>query len=213
MIMLFRLAPDQSLPKPSPNPATFQLLPQPRAAGAKTRTKRASGRAAPVKAPPKPPPPAPSKSPLNMLVLSKDEYAASDISKLPSHRDDRGTESADAGGGADKGSGSDKGSGEGPGGERLYPADWYRRPTHAELNTYLPATMQDGWGLIACQTVARYHVDNCRELGESPIGSGLARAVRQAAWQFLVLPPRINGNYYIHYVANVAWAHFEANSN
>lgn len=27
------------------------------------------------------------------------------------------------------------------------------------------------------------------------------------------LPPRINGNYYIHYVANVSWAHFEANGN
>jgi len=27
------------------------------------------------------------------------------------------------------------------------------------------------------------------------------------------LPPRINGNYYIHYLSNVAWAHFEANGN
>lgn len=27
------------------------------------------------------------------------------------------------------------------------------------------------------------------------------------------LPPRINGNYYIHYVANVAWAHLEVNGS
>ena len=26
------------------------------------------------------------------------------------------------------------------------------------------------------------------------------------------LPARINGNYYIHYVANVAWAHLEVTS-
>jgi hypothetical protein len=27
------------------------------------------------------------------------------------------------------------------------------------------------------------------------------------------LPPRINGNYYIHYVGNFPWSHFEANGS
>ena len=81
----------------------------------------------------------------------------------------------------------------GPGGQPLYNAAWYREPTDAELGYYTKlARPGPGYGEIACQTVARYHVDNCVELGES-LGSGYARAVREAAWQFLVLPPRVGG--------------------
>ncbi len=66
--------------------------------------------------------------------------------------------------------------------------------TDAELHYYLKdARPGAGYGEIACQTVARYHVDNCEELDETP-GSGLGRAVREAAWQFLVLPPRVGGH-------------------
>ena len=171
-------------------PTVFQLMPEPKAAATRakkavTKTKHASARA-PAPTPPheatavKPPEPAPP-----FLTLTKDQLAASDIARLPSH-------SGAANPGA--GSGSVSGPGEGPGGARLYDAEWYRRPTDAELAGYLPADApHKGWGLVACKTVENYHVENCQSLGESPPGSGLARAIRLAAWQFLVLPPRIDG--------------------
>jgi len=96
-----------------------------------------------------------------------------------------------AGGSSGKGS---YGPGEGPNGMQLYPVEWYREPTDAELSTYLPKSNPgDGWGEVACETIEHYHVDNCEIIGESPRGSGYGRAVLNASWQFLVRPPRING--------------------
>jgi protein TonB len=121
--------------------------------------------------------------------MSSAEFAASNIANLPSYSKSR---SANDGQGAN--SSTAYGPGDGPGGAQLYDPDWFREPTSAELGGYLTANMpREGWGLIACQTIARNRVDNCRTLGEYPLGSGFGRAVREAAWQFQVLPPRING--------------------
>jgi hypothetical protein len=84
------------------------------------------------------------------------------------------------------------GPGSGPNGETLYNARWEREPTNAELNTYLPGRPRNGWGIIACRTIPGNRVEDCHEIGQSP-GSGLAGAIRRAAWQFRIFPPRIGG--------------------
>ena len=157
----------------------FELQPEPRRhAPTVARVAQASGAKARVHAPPVPP--------LNMVILSPKDYAAADIAALPSHQAS-GSEGADAA--ADSGS-----SPGGPDGERLYDVDWYVRPTHAELAPYMPAAgPPSGSATIACRMIAQYHVEDCRELDESPAGSGLSRALRLASWQFRVRPPRVGG--------------------
>jgi periplasmic protein TonB len=117
------------------------------------------------------------------LELTKAEMAAADIGKMP-------RASAESGGGS---SGDSEQVGRGPNGEILYAAEWARKPTDTELGGYLPRNAPTGWGLIACRTVEGNRVEDCIELGQSPRGSRLASAVRQAAWQFRVRPPRKNG--------------------
>ncbi len=116
-----------------------------------------------------------------------------DITKLPNHSAERSEGLADAGVGPD--SDTAYGPGEGPGGERLYNAEWQREPTNAELAFYIPKTgaPTGSYALIACKTIERYQVDDCRQLEEAPRGSGLSRAMVNAAWQFRVKPPRIGG--------------------
>jgi periplasmic protein TonB len=75
----------------------------------------------------------------------------------------------------------------------LYAAKWARHPTDAELSGYLPPNAPDGYGLVACRTIPGDRVEDCVELDQEPQGSHLASAVRQAAWQFRVRPPRKNG--------------------
>ena len=138
-----------------------------------------------IKTPPRPPrvlpvnPALVPPRPLDMIELTREEYAAADIGKFPK---------ADA-----DSSGDSEVVGRGPRGEILYAAEWAREPTDAELSGYLPANAPEGWGLIACRTIPGNRVDDCVELGNSPRGSRLASAVRQAAWQFRVRPPRKNG--------------------
>lgn len=139
----------------------------------------------PVETPPEETPKAPAEKPaFTFTKMSSVDMAAADIGKM----------SSSAPTGSKSGGGAVYGPGEGPGGAVLYNADWYRRPTDAELATYLPPTRpEEGYGLIACQTIENYRVENCQILGEGPRGSGFGLAALNAAWQFRVKPPRING--------------------
>ena len=85
-------------------------------------------------------------------------------------------------------------AGIGHGGQRLYAAEWYVRPSASQTGPYMPRELPAGsWGEIACKTAPNYRVEDCVQLGDSRPGLGLARALREAAWQFKVRPPRING--------------------
>ena len=125
-----------------------------------------------------------SKAPPTFIPISSDDFAKSDISKMS-----RGSSGAASGS-----SGSAFGPGEGPQGQVLYRAEWVREPTQAELAGYMTERSAGArWAEIACRTIERNRVDNCQALGESPAGTGLARSLRQAAWQFQIRPPRIDG--------------------
>ena len=167
---------------------TVDLLPESRSASTQQTQQKAEHQQAnrpvvkppPIVIPMKPTIAAPPKPPAQPWIeMSKDQLAAADISKLPA---------AGAGGAGDS-----EVVGRGPNGEALYAAEWAREPTDAELSGYLPRNAPDGWGLIACKTIPGNRVDDCVELGNSPPGSHLASAVRQAAWQFRVRPPRKGG--------------------
>ena len=143
---------------------------------------------------------------LPLLVLDHAALAAADISKL-------GTAAGKAPA-TETASGSAPGDtervGTAPNGEPMYAAEWVREPTHAELAAYLPPSMPDGGGagLVACKMIDHFHVENCAEIGDRPRGSHLARAVRLAAWQFLVRPPRVGGK-----VLEGGWVRIEITYN
>lgn len=205
--LLFHLAPKLIDPEKSSVLNTFSVSPDDKESGApvpKTRTATrkpaaAGGSKAPVSEKradtpvPQPEKKADTSAPTPWQWGDKSLFDAGDIAALPkgegkgvgsSKGDDRGEDSASA-----------YGPGEGPGGRRLYNAEWFpRRPSNAELNGYLRGPAPDGgWALIACRTIPGYRVENCQILGESPVGSGLARSMREAAWQFRVRAPRVNG--------------------
>jgi hypothetical protein len=131
------------------------------------------------------PPVVVKKPPVRGFVpMSREDFAAADISKLGA------AHPSDAAGAGDA---VVDGSGSGPGGATLYRAQWHREPGDRALAPYLKRQVNSGWGVIICQTIEHYRVENCQTRGESPLGSGLAQAMRRAAWQFEVVPPRING--------------------
>jgi protein TonB len=131
------------------------------------------------------PQPKQSGWPPGFIRMSGNEFAASDIAGIkpsPDAADDSASGQSD----------TPLAEGHGPHGEPLYAADWLTRPTHAQINPYIPARAKEsGWGLIACRTASGFRVEDCHDLDEEPEGSGLAEAVRQAAWQFRVRPPRV----------------------
>jgi protein TonB len=170
---------------------TVDLLPESRPSAQQEEEKNKPVERPRVKPRPVPKPPpiilpvqptiTPPPSPQPWIEMTKEEMAAADVRNLPK---------AEPGAG---GRGDSEVVGKGPHGETLYAAEWAREPTDAELSGYLPHNARDGWGLIACRTVPGNRVEDCVELGQSPAGSHLASAVRQAAWQFRVRPPRKNG--------------------
>jgi len=188
-------------------PTVLRLLPpqhsgaSPSHSAAKVKQAARSGsrhvpvKVAPVARAPKPPVVPPPPVTLPWIQMSHDQFAASDISKIPTHPAPT-KEEGDGGNGSGSGhnSGSTYGPGEGPGGEQLFNVEWYREPTDAELAFYLPKTGMGGtgYGEVACKMIEHYHVEDCTEIGETP-GSGYGRTVREAAWQFLVRPPSVNG--------------------
>jgi protein TonB len=192
LLTLGRFAPEA---KKVSRALVVDLLPESHSAAASARTRTVQKPVAqpetrpapPVKPPPiilpvKPtiaPPPAPPKQ--SWIEMSKDDMAAADVANLPK---------AAAGSGS---GGDSEVVGTGPHGETLYAAEWARHPTDAELSGNLPANAPDGFGLIACKTAPGNRVEDCIELDQEPRGSHLASAVRQAAWQFRVRPPRKNG--------------------
>ncbi len=182
---------------PAPKPSStliVDLIPEARQAEAqpdRTLTRRLNEtRPARTLPPPprvlaeKPPPERPIK--LDMIELTRAEYRSADIGKMAKAADT-------SAGSALAGAGDSPVVGRGPNGVTLYAAEWARRPTDTELAGYLPRNAPEGWGLIACRTVPGNRVEDCVELDNHPRGSRLAAAVRQAAWQFRVKPPRRNG--------------------
>jgi len=207
LLMLLRMGILPPLVSQVVQPTVLKLLPPQRSgaspshsAAKEKQAPRSGSRHVPVKvAPtakaPKPPVVPPPPVTLPWIQMSHEQFAASDISKIPTHPAPT-KDSGDGGNGSGSGhnNGSTYGPGAGPGGEQLFNVEWYTRPTDAQLAFYLPKnrTVESGYGEVACKMIDHYHVEDCTEIGETP-GSGFGRTVREAAWQFLIRPPRING--------------------
>ena len=203
--LLIHLAPVFDVQKEPGRSLTVNMLPigdnqstATKSAKAPARAARASRRTAPEPPAADTPVPPPVETPFpGYLVLSRNDFRASDVGKMPSTRSggSAGKQLAAADGQGDGDAGETSASaGIGPGGQRLYAAEWYVRPSASQTGPYMPRELPAGsWGEIACKTAPNYRVEDCVQLGDSRPGLGLARALREAAWQFKVRPPRING--------------------
>ena len=123
--------------------------------------------------------------------------ANSDISKI---------HSGVAPGNAQASGGGGRGEGDGPDSRGYYRGDWYRKPRMAELEPYWPVEKRKtGWGDIVCRTAPHYHVEDCRQLGDSEPNLGLSRALREASWQWLVRPPKHGSEDMIGVWVTIRW--------
>jgi len=165
------------IPEGERSQAPAQAKPQPKQEERQTASQRPTPKPPPIVLPVKPTIAAPEYTPI--VELSSAEMSAGNIANAPH---------AQSGGG-----GTSEAIGHAPNGELMYAAAWARRPTSAETGGYLPKNAPDGVGVIACKTIPGNRVDDCIEVSQDPPGSHLASAVRQAAWQFRVRPPRKNG--------------------
>lgn len=209
--LMLHIAPAMMSPPPGEDtPMVVEMLPADKVAPAarpaeRVERKAASGAASapqPVDAvapppdipPPPPVPTAPSSNVWSRVIpITGREFARAAIAPGSSAPAEGSAGTGKAAGDSGDGDAVADAGGGGGGGEQLYAADWYRRPTHTELSTYLPRRVQPGWGEVACRTIPNNQVTDCREIGQSARGSGLAGAVRQAAWQFRIVPPRVGG--------------------
>lgn len=192
LLVLWGLGVVASDKRPRSTAITIDLVPESHSAASTETTKAVvrQTRTASNQPTPKPPPiilpvkptitpPAPAEKSQPWIEMSHDQLASADLRNIASS----GEGSA----------GDSELVGRGPHGELLFNAEWAREPTDAELSGYLPSNPPDGWGLVECKTIAGDRVDDCIELDQYPHGSHLAAAVRQAAWQFRVRPPRKGG--------------------
>ena len=204
-LLLFYLAPPLS-PRKEERRATVFGIELPRSDDSpdgKPADKRAktAARARPTRAEARtqPPPPVPSPvetpvppGPPAFLKLTRDDYQQGDIAKVQSHAPTPSENNQVA-----ENEARDDDTpivGKAPNGEPMYGAEWYRKPTYAMFAPYLPhGWAKNGKSRVTCRMGARYHLEDCRILGETPPGSGYGYALLQAAWQFRMIPPRRGG--------------------
>jgi hypothetical protein len=206
-LLLWFIVPNLDQKKPPPTTATFGIdtVSGDTEEPARTEQKKAAAKsAAREKARPELPKPAetpipePEQTPLpsTFVRMTRREYAAADIARKGSEArvaTDQATVAAASPGRA----GDSAVIGKAPNGEPLYGLEeWYRGrgPSNADFASYRSSRAYGpGWGQVACRTVADHRVEDCQETAEAPRGSGYAGTVRQAAWQFRVRAPRVNG--------------------
>lgn len=154
----------------------------------------------PREAPIVPPPPVTLHLP-GVIMLSQADYAASNIGKIKNEPKPVQPKRAQQ---LVQNDGDDAPvAGRSTTGEAIYKAEWYREPKTAEMASYIDLNIV-GFGTIVCRTVERFHVEDCNEVDETP-HSHLARGMRQAAWQFLVIPPKKDGKYLIGSLIYITW--------